>query len=581
MRSKTFLSLLTLALAAVSATMIGVAAEASPAVDGTVVDRGSPDEAAAAAAAAATAPAAGAGAVPTASDLIDDEDGYDDEDDDEANIEGMSTKAILAVLAEEGLIEPEEIAAAEAATQTPEELEELRKQGAAWEGHMKPLASVNTLIPVDKVEATITPAEFFSKYVRESTPVVIRGGALSFPATSLWTDEYLSAAKGATDVDAYVEPGLKEDRVAFASRAPISSTLAKYITDYTAPGFDAAYASDVIPSLKKDLSVPVPLQCPALSYSFVRAVLRLDNGNVRSALHLEQSDEVLCVLDGTRRVVLLNPLTSDEYVSADAVDAAQGEFVAIDVDAVDAAEHPGLSKVAFHEAKLSKGDCLFIPALWLHAFTTPAGARASAVSFWWAHSPDVEDSIVAGDCSLPIDHAAVVAAATAEAVAAAATANAAADAVESLDKPAVTVPAPAENAGAAAAAAAGAEVEWGSSKGWGLDLVELSDEAYIYTPAERSVESLRARIATEDALNEGLKRMNAQDDAAEEAAEAAAEAAADAELEGEGDGEGEGEGEDEEEGDLGMAEMFLAEENAAAEAAVAQDEAKAGLKDEL
>jgi hypothetical protein len=489
MRQKSVLSRLAVAAVILAVSCVVSAAEDAK-VDGTVVDRGSADEKATPADSPATAAATSAG------------EGDDDDD-------------MFAAMADHDMHDEDE------EELNDEDIAKIQREATEWAGNFKPLASVNTKIPVPELAAFPSPKEFFLTLVRESSAAVIRGGANSMPATTKWTDEYLSAAAGAATVEAYADPHKKENRTLTVLSDVLNITLASFIAQYKADGYDPVYQSDVLSSLKPDVELPASLQCGSLDASFARAILHLNNGGARSMLHLEHSEEIQCVLDGKKTFLLLNPATSEEYIGVDSEDAATGEYVNVDVDAVDALLHPGMSKVAFHTATLKKGDCIYIPSQWLHAESTPAGARAAAVSLWWASAQDVEEKIVAGDC--------------------APTLLTPPDASESELVPPL------------------------GSAGWGLHRVVLQDEIYVLTPAER--EELRVKYASE--IEARLK-----DDA--EAAEAyAAELEAEVDAEVEADTELDlGEGGDDAHDDA-------LDEGAAAAAAADGEPKKDGFKDEL
>ena len=60
-------------------------------------------------------------------------------------------------------------------------------------GHGKPLGKHNNLgsPALEENFTTMTSQYFHDKYVATRTPVILRGLANTFPAKSLWTDEYI------------------------------------------------------------------------------------------------------------------------------------------------------------------------------------------------------------------------------------------------------------------------------------------------------------------------------------------------------------------------------------------------------
>lgn len=470
MRAKSILSLVALLVVLLASASVSVSADASAAAaavaDGTVTDKGSPDEKKPATDAA---DAAGADA--------DEDDDADPEADVETEGDGYPEgegDALLDALAEQGGLEGEDEYLMDAA-----EIEAIQNEARAWAGHMKPLASANLKIPVPELAAFPAPADFFAKYVRESAAVIIRGGAASMPAFTKWTDAYLAAAHGADTIESYVEAFKKENRTLALLTEPINSTLSQFVASYTIPTAtgelpEPIYVSDLLPSLKADVVLPTSLQCAPLAPAFSRAVLHLNSGGARSVLHHEHSEAMHCVLDGSQTFSLLNPATTDEFVTVDTEDPVTGEFVNTNVDAVDATLHPGMMKVVFHEAVLSKGDCIYIPALWLQAHKSKVGARYLGLGLWWSHNAEMEHDVLAGKCEVAEDLTKSKQDKEAAAAVAATAAGGSASASSSVKE-----------------LLAVQESTLGEGGVWSLDKALLVDEVYVLTPQQRAELSVK------------------------------------------------------------------------------------------
>jgi len=269
------------------------------------------------------------------------------------------------------------------------------KELTSWEGHMKPLGSVNEKIAVKEVSEFPTPKEFYLQNVIKSEPLIIRGGASKQTAFSKWTDDYLKASDKADKLRVYVENGRKEDRSKSSIELPNLPFFADYLNSYASA--DQFMISDVVPALKPDYELPSALQCPLLKKSFMRALMHLNGGNTKSVLHHEHYEDIHCVLAGNKNYLLANPASNHEHIFIDADDAEAGEYVAVDVDAVDAVKYPGIRKVIFYNADLKAGDCIYIPSTWMYADKTSDG-RQLAMSVWWARDDDVDEKIAAGGC---------------------------------------------------------------------------------------------------------------------------------------------------------------------------------------
>ena len=96
-----------------------------------------------------------------------------------------------------------------------------------------------------------------------SRPAVFRQGAADWPASTLWTDEYLSSQHGALPL--FFEVGKKEDRGGASDVTSLSTYLSLY------DELDMYAVQGVLPAMQRDLRMPESLRHP----SFVRGYLTL------------------------------------------------------------------------------------------------------------------------------------------------------------------------------------------------------------------------------------------------------------------------------------------------------------------
>ena len=112
--------------------------------------------------------------------------------------------------------------------------------------------------------------------------------------------------------------------------------------------------------------------------------LWFSSGGTRSVLHRAMSENVLCLLDGGEKRVLLWDRDDRSWLETHAAgwDPRFGAAAAIDVDAIDLDLFPAFKGRAAREVTLRRGDCLYIPFQWYHQVNSAAG-RNLAVNFWW------------------------------------------------------------------------------------------------------------------------------------------------------------------------------------------------------
>lgn len=60
--------------------------------------------------------------------------------------------------------------------------------------------------PIDVLHAPVDPCTFLRRYVATNTPVLIRGATEHWPASQLWSQEYLCRKAGATTISVELTP---------------------------------------------------------------------------------------------------------------------------------------------------------------------------------------------------------------------------------------------------------------------------------------------------------------------------------------------------------------------------------------
>jgi hypothetical protein len=122
-------------------------------------------------------------------------------------------------------------------------------------GHLKPFGSQGPHLEVDEVDSLST-IDFFENYVKAKKAVVLRGATQNFPATNLWTDDYLH--KKTEDLNDYkfdVETVKKETR----NQKMLKMTFTEFLNNYRKK--ELYMVSDVSSIFLDELNLPQPLQC--------------------------------------------------------------------------------------------------------------------------------------------------------------------------------------------------------------------------------------------------------------------------------------------------------------------------------
>lgn len=175
-----------------------------------------------------------------------------------------------------------------------------------------------------------SPEEFHRSFAGEGVPFVVRGAAKLHPAAELWTDEYLTATYGTVKVE--WEEGKKEDRNLELFEWPLAQFVENYKT------VDGYCVWDVNDKMKADFRLPEPLLCGGYHRRLSSVLMWFSSGGTKSVLHNDVFENINCIFDGTKDIIMINRSHAGLMESPAAGWDPQSNSVPgsrIDVDAVD------------------------------------------------------------------------------------------------------------------------------------------------------------------------------------------------------------------------------------------------------
>ncbi|CAI9719638.1 Hypothetical predicted protein [Octopus vulgaris] len=218
--------------------------------------------------------------------------------------------------------------------------------------------------------------EFYNDFVKPELPLLMKNVLtdINFPMLNIWTDEYLGEKYG--NLKVRVEQSKKENRSLKPKHDNLKTFLDAYATN------DIYMVQSVLNEMKDEVTVPLLLNCGGFQKVLQDSVLWLSNGNTRSVLHFDDMDNINCVLDGQKVVLLFNK-AQKQLIEANGF-MQEGSFSKVDVDAVNLKKFPKLQQVNWSTAVLDKGDCLYIPHGWYHQFRS-SDARNLGINYWFSH----------------------------------------------------------------------------------------------------------------------------------------------------------------------------------------------------
>lgn len=257
---------------------------------------------------------------------------------------------------------------------------------------------------VERISNLAVP-DFLRDFEARDRPVVIAGGARSWPAVTRWNPTYLGERIGKVSTkfkrsSTHQHPDFHRTEPA-AMFARETSTFAEFFDAVTnGPPDERARRlftgdehfllrrRDGTTTVDRELApllddVEVPAFVPEerlytvwawFSGAGVRTWLHYDNNGCHN-LNGQISGRKECLLFAPEELDRLYPFPLDGRNPA-------YNCCAVDVDAPDFATHPLFADARAEHATLEAGDLLFIPAWWLHTFSH-LGAFNSNVNFWW------------------------------------------------------------------------------------------------------------------------------------------------------------------------------------------------------
>ncbi len=176
------------------------------------------------------------------------------------------------------------------------------------------------------------------------------------------------------------------------NRLPISAVIEQVLrySAFAEPPSVAVQSTpvaDCLPGFAADHVLPLPA---------VTATPRIWLGNrITVPPHLDEGDNIACVVSGTRRFTLFPPeQVSNLYIGPLELTPAAAPVSVVDVSHPDFERFPRFAQAlaSAQVAELEAGDALYIPALWWHQVES-IGVLNVLINYWWggtfgaAHSP--------------------------------------------------------------------------------------------------------------------------------------------------------------------------------------------------
>nr|XP_054760226.1 lysine-specific demethylase 8-like [Lytechinus pictus]XP_054760227.1 lysine-specific demethylase 8-like [Lytechinus pictus] len=260
-----------------------------------------------------------------------------------------------------------------------------RKDGVISTGHLRPFGyQKKPTSRVREYREPLPPKNFWEDHVRHREPCVYRGAVTDSPAMTNWTDDYLNKEYG--DLDVLVELK-KEQRGSRNKRMKISKFLSHY-------GVEDWYVVTVLPDeMRHEIQVPKSLLCGTFKRFIQETNLWISSGGTASVIHYDADHNLHCLLAGKKNFIMIHPKFAKYLEMAEKPNFVGSGYSKLDVDMINMFQYPDVAKVQWTWATLNPGDCLYIPAGYLHQVRSHGRSVSATILF--TSLPTFDDS----DCS--------------------------------------------------------------------------------------------------------------------------------------------------------------------------------------
>ncbi|BFZ20273.1 hypothetical protein BsWGS_23312 [Bradybaena similaris] len=245
-------------------------------------------------------------------------------------------------------------------------------------GHLMPLGQQRRPdSPIHEVTEMPGIREFFEKYVKPSKPAVFRQSVTQAPAYEKWTDKYLTEKYGSINVTVRVKIARRRSLIVSETKV---IKMRKFIYDYM---YDDLYLASLLPKqMMPDLPLPKCLRCGTLSENLVTAELWMSGGGTSSQIHSHDNHLIHCVIFGRRDFILIENMHKHAFSWIDDFPGSLGGHSDIDTERVNTYVFKQILRVPWIWSTLYPGDCLFVPAGYLHQVRSHGRSVSTTVEFF-------------------------------------------------------------------------------------------------------------------------------------------------------------------------------------------------------
>lgn len=153
--------------------------------------------------------------------------------------------------------------------------------------------------------------------------------------------------------------------------------------------------------MEKQTPLPPFLQCGPFPSVVEEVKLWFSYGMTSSHIHKDHEETLLCLLDGRKDIIFIEPDQNKYLQEFSVVDDIMGYTrLTTDADHINMFTEARIGRIGWKWATLRGGDCVYIPANQFHHIRSHG--RALALSYHW-EPLQLKDTSEFSDCSIPDD----------------------------------------------------------------------------------------------------------------------------------------------------------------------------------
>ncbi|KAA0172556.1 hypothetical protein FNF27_05911 [Cafeteria roenbergensis] len=224
----------------------------------------------------------------------------------------------------------------------------------------------------------LDPGHFMDECVVKHRAVIFRGLARDWAFREhIRSDDWLLEQLGSVSTRVETKD---DDKLKVPPNMPFSEFLKAHQR-----GDNLYMVDETPPVLHKHIPLPEPLRCSKMSSKFFVTYFWMSTGETDSKMHIDTDENIMCVLHGTKRVLLVDPKDSEDVYA----DSSYAIGVSpVDTRRVNHTAHPRAAHVPYDLAEVRAGDCFFLPQNYWH-YVHSFGPRNQAITMWWKSKPVV------------------------------------------------------------------------------------------------------------------------------------------------------------------------------------------------